>query len=188
MTAEHQIHAVVGKHAQQVPRIVDDVALATSARYRHEVMVHGHDLELGWIQRKALLEPEVKVAADSAGVEVGLAGVQSDDPHALQLQLAAPGAEQLLKVDVAHIASVVVPDQHHLTLAFDALQQAVGLLELGAKSHVGQVAGHHHDVGSKFVELVDNAIRQARNVKRRAAVQVRDLRNDDWLTHGDRPP
>ena len=67
------------------------------------------DPQVRLLRAEALLDPAVAAAADRAVVHVGLRRVDRDDRDAVAVEVAAALAEQLLEVDVADVARVVVP-------------------------------------------------------------------------------
>jgi hypothetical protein len=75
------------------------------------VVVADEDAQVG-LAGEALLDPAVVFAPDLAFVEVGLGGVDGDEcdlePVELEAEARVAGAEGVLEVKVADIASVVV--------------------------------------------------------------------------------
>ena len=112
-------------------------------------------------------------------VEVGLGGVDGDDRDAVDVQEGGALAEQLLEVHVADVARVVVARHHDHALALEPVEVLARGLVLGAEAVVGEVPRDDHAVGRELVELGYRALEQAGDEVRRAAVQVRDLRDRD---------
>ncbi len=126
------------------------------------------------------------LASHSAGVEIGLRRVDADDPRTAVGELHAARAEELGIVLVAHIAGIVVTQQHDTPVAGYPVEEVARLLELVAEPHVGQIAGHDDDVGAQQVQLIDDTLGERRDVVARSAVQIGDVSDDRRLTHG--PP
>ena len=72
-------------------------------------MVEDEDPQMRGLAPELLLDPRVAAAADLAVVEIGLGRVDGDDgdPVLAQDRVAVP--EEVLEVDVADVAGVVVP-------------------------------------------------------------------------------
>ena len=80
-------------------------------------------------------------------VEVGLGRVDGDDGRRADPQHRVPVAEELLEVDVADVAGVVVAGDHDHRLALDLVEVAARLLVLVLEAERRQVAGADDDVG-----------------------------------------
>ena len=72
---------------ERVAGVVHDVALASRAGHRQEVVVQHEDAQEGLVGAEALLDPLVAAAADQPVVEVGLGGIDRQDRDAVQVQL-----------------------------------------------------------------------------------------------------
>ena len=104
---EHEIDARPLEALERVAGIVDDVPLTAGARHRQQMVVDDEDAQVGGV-RELLLDPAVAAAADLPVVEVGLGRVDRDERDAVLAQHRATVAEELLEVDVADVARVVV--------------------------------------------------------------------------------
>ena len=128
--------------------------------------------QVGLLRSEALLDPGIAPPADHAVVEIGLGGVDGHDRHPVAMQLRAALAEELLEVDVAHVARVVVARDHDHPLAGDAVEIVARELVLAPQALAGQVAGHDHQVGLELVDLHQRAVEQAGHEEGRPAVGV----------------
>ena len=135
------------------------------------MVVEDEDAEIGRLG-ELLLDPAVAAAADDAVVEVGLRGVDRDDRHALDAEDAPALAEQLLEVDVADVAGIVVPGNDDDILAVEPVEVALGLGVLLLEAERRQVTGADDDLRLELVDLVDRAFGEIRDEVRRAAVEV----------------
>ena len=108
------------RHSIASPGVVDDVALAPGARHRQQVVVEHEDLELRRLRGELLLDPAVATASDLTVVEVGLGRVDRDDGDAVLAEHRVALAEELLEVDVADVARVVVARDDDERVAVDA--------------------------------------------------------------------
>jgi hypothetical protein len=81
-------------------------------------------------------------------------------------------AEQLLEVDVADVAGIVVPGDDDDVLAVEAVDVALGLGVLLLEPERRQVTRADDDVRLELVDLVDRALGEVRDEVRRAAVEV----------------
>ena len=75
---EHEMHPCPLQTFDRVPCVVHDVALATGAGHRQQMMVEHEDLEPA-LGRELLLDPAIASTADLTVVEVGLGRVDRDD-------------------------------------------------------------------------------------------------------------
>ena len=114
-----------------------------------------------------LLDPRVAAAADLAVVEVGLGRVDGDDRDAADAQHRVAVAEQLLEVDVADVARVVVARDDDERLALDLVEVAPRERVLLLEAEGRQVARADDDVGLQVVDLGDRALEQVRQEVRR---------------------
>jgi hypothetical protein len=138
---EDQVDAGPLEALERVARIVDDVALTAGARHGQQVMVDDEDLQVGRLG-ELLFDPAVPTASDLAVVQVRLARVDGDDGHLVQAEYRVARAEELLEVDVADVARIVVPGDHDLRLAVDALDEPLGEITTtsGSSSFVSAIA------------------------------------------------
>ena len=123
----------------RVAGVVDDVALAPGARHRQQVVVADEDAQVGR-GGELLLDPAVAAAADLAVVEVGLGRVDGDDRDAADARDGVPVAEQLLEMDVADVARVVVPGDHDQAVALDPVEVVLRVRVLLLEAEGRQVA------------------------------------------------
>ena len=93
------------------------------------------------MRAEALLDPPVAAAADDAVVQVRLGGVDGHDRDALQVELGAALAEELLEVHIADVARVVVSGDDDHPLARDLCEVISSELILRAQPIVRQVTG-----------------------------------------------
>ena len=129
--------------------------------------------------RELLLDPAVAAAADLAVVEVGLARVDRDDRRRGRREHRVPVAEELLEVDVADVARVVVAGDHDHRLALDPVQVVARERVLVLEAVRGEVAGDHDDVRLELVHLGDRALEVLRQEELLPAVQVRELHDPE---------
>ena len=172
--AEHEIDARPLEALERVACVVDDVPLAAGARHRQQVVVHDEDAQVGRI-RELLLDPAVAAAADLPVVEVGLGRVDRDERDAVLAQHRVAVAEQLLEVDVADVAGVVVARDDDHRLAVDRVEVALRERVLVLEAVRGQVARDDDDVGRELVRLGDRALEQVRQEELLPAVEVGQL-------------
>ena len=90
-----------------------------------------------------------------------------------------PGAEQILEMDIADVAGVVVARHHQQVLALDLVQVALGQQVFLLEALVGEVAGDDHDVGLELVELDDGAVHEVGHEILRTRVHVGDMGDDE---------
>ena len=122
-----------------------------------------------------LRDPRVAAASDLAVVEVGLGRVDRDDGRAVHVDDRVPRAEELLEVDVADVARVVVSRDDDQALAVE-LREVLGRLGvLGPVAERREVAGADDDVRLQVVHLDDRAVQQVGDEVRRPAVEVGDV-------------
>ncbi len=107
------------------------------------------DPEVGRLGGELLLDPAVAATADLSVVEVGLRRVDGDDRDPALAQHGVPIAEQLLEVDVADVARVVVPGDDDDRLALDPVEVLAGQLVLVPEAERREVARADHDVGRR---------------------------------------
>ena len=110
-------------------------------------------------------------------VEVGLGRVDRDDGDAVHVQNGVAVAEELLEVDVADVARVVVSGHDDERLALEAVEVRLGLRELLFEAEGRQIARADDDVRGHVVDLADRALHEARHEMRAAAVEVGDVRD-----------
>ena len=122
MPREHEVHARAQQALDRVARVVHDVPLAARARHRQQVVVEHEDPEVRRLGGELLLDPRVAAAPDLAVVEVGLGRVDGDDRHAVLAQHRVAAPEELLEVDVADVAGVVVPGDDDERVAVDPFE------------------------------------------------------------------
>ena len=127
--------------------------------------------------RELLLDPAVAAAADLAVVEVGLGRVDRDDGGRADAEHRVAVAEELLEVDVADVARVVVARDHDHRLALDLVEVAPRLLVLVLEAERRQVAGADDDVRLQVVDLADRPLEQAGDEVLAAAVEVGQVRD-----------
>ena len=178
VAGEHEIDARALEALDRVARVVDDVPLAARARHRQQVVVEDEHAQLG-PRRELLLDPLVAAAADAAVVEVGLGRVDRDDGHRTHLQHRVAVAEELLEVDVADVARVVVPGDDDERLALDPVEVRAGLGELRLVAERRQVAAADDEIGLPVVDLRDRALEQRGHEVRPAAVDVGEVRDPE---------
>ena len=95
------------QHLEGVAGVVDDVALAPRAGDRQQVVVEDEDPQARRLRRTPRGSTRT-AAADEAVVEVGLRRVDREQADAVLRSTRCARAEQLLEVDVADVARVVV--------------------------------------------------------------------------------
>ena len=127
-----------------------------------------------------LADPVVALAADLPLVEVGLGGVRSHDPHALDVVHPVPRAHEILEVEVADVAGVVVAGDRQ-DRRLDALPVGDPVLVLLAVPLVRQVAGADDHVRRELVELGDDTVHQVRHEVGRADVRIGDVGDRDHV-------
>ena len=155
------------------------------ARHGQQVMVEDEDAQVGGVG-ELLLDPLVAPAADLPVVEIRLGRVDRDDRDAVLAQHRAAAAEEVVEVDVADVARVVVSGDDDERIALDLVEVLARLLVLGPEAEGRQVAGADDDVGAEVVDLVDRALEQARDEVRPSAVDVGDVRDPEAaVLHAD---
>ena len=125
--------------------------------------------------RELLLDPGVAPASDLAVVEVGLGRVDGDDGHAAEPEHGAALAEELLEVDVADVARVVVPGDDDERLALEPVEVLLRLDVLRLEPERRQVARADDEIRLEVVHLRDRPLHQVRHEVRPAAVQIGDV-------------
>ena len=145
----------------------------TGSRWWWQTKTRSGRLALG----ELLLDPAVAAAADLAVVEIGLGRVDRDDGRRADAQHRVAVAEQLLEVDVADVARVVVAGDHDHRLALDLVQVAARLLVLVLEPERRQVARADDDVRLQVVDLRDRPLEQAGDEVLAAAVEVGQVRD-----------
>ena len=101
------------------------------------------------------------------------------------LQDGAAVAEELVEMDVADVARVVVPRDDDERVALDLVEVLARLLVLLPEAEGRQVARADDDVRLQVVDLVDRAVEQARDEVNPSAVQIRDVRDREArVVHG----
>ncbi len=153
--------------------------------HRQQVVVEDEDAQLGR-RRELLLDPLVAAAADAAVVEIGLGRVDRDDRHAADLQHGVALAEELLEVDVADVARVVVSGDDDERLALDPVEERARLDELGLEAERRQVAAADDEVRLPVVDLRDRALEQRGDEVRPSAVDVGDVGDPERPVRGAR--
>ena len=108
-------------------------------------------------------------------VEVGLGGVDGDDGDAADAHHGVAVAEELLEVDVADVARIVVARDDDDRLAGDRVDVLLGERVLLLEAEGRQVTGDDDDVRLDVVDLRDRPLEEVRQEKLRAAVQIGDL-------------
>ena len=131
-----------------------------------------------------LLDHPVAAAADLAVVEVGLARVDRDDRRPADVEHRVPVAEEILEVDVADVARVVVARDHDHRLAVDAVQVLARERVLVLEAVRGEVAGDHDDVRLHLVHLGDRALEVLREEELLPAMQVGELDDAEHRPEG----
>ncbi len=177
MPGEDEVDAGALEALDRVAGVVDHVPLAAGARHRQQMVVADEDPQPGVALRELLLDPAVAAAPDLAVVEVGLGRVDRDDGRRADPQDRVPVAEELLEVDVADVARVVVARDHDHRLALDLVQVAARLLVLVLEAERRQVARADDDVRLQVVDLADRPLEQPRHEVLAAAVQVGQVRD-----------
>src|SRR5918999_3124124 len=125
--------------------------------------------------RELLFDPAVTATADLTVVEVGLRGVDGDDGDAVHFHDRVALAEQLLEVEVADVARVVIPGNDHQGLAFDAVEVALRLRVFLLETERRQITRADDDVRLKLVDLGQRSVQERGHEVRAAAVQVRKV-------------
>ena len=95
-----------------------------------------------------------------------------------------PLAEQLLEVDVADVARVVVAGDHDHRLALDAVEVLARERVLVLEAVRGEVARDHDDVGLHLVHLGDRALEVLREEELRPAMEVGELDDPEHRAEG----
>ena len=134
--------------------------------------------------RERLLDHAVAPTADLAVVEVGLARVDRDDRRPTDVEHRVPLAEQVLEVDVADVARVVVPGDHDHRLALDAVEVIAREHVLVLEAVRGEVARDHDDVRLHLVHLGDRALEVLREEELRPAMKVGELHDPEHRAEG----
>ena len=146
-------------------------------------MVEDEHAQIGRVP-ELLLDPAVPAASDLAVVEVGLTRVHGDDRGVADAEHGVPLAEEILEVDVAHVARVVVAGDHDHRLALDAVQVLPREHVFVLEAVRGEVAGDHDDVGLDLVHLGDRPLEVLREEELLPAMQVRELHDPEHRAEG----
>ena len=148
-------------------------------------MGNHEDPQVGRLRCELPLDPAVAAAADLAVVEVGLGRVDRHDGDAALAQHGVALSEQLLEMDIADIARIVVAGHDDEVLALDAI-------EVLAREHVFvlepercQVTRADDDVRFQLVDLPDRPFQQVRLEILPPAMQVREVSDAEDRTRGD---
>jgi hypothetical protein len=108
-------------------------------------------------------------------IEVGLRRVNCDDRDAIHVDDRVAVAEELLEVDVADVAGIVVPGHDDERIRPDPLQVGLRLGVLLLEAVGREIAGADDDLRSQLVDLHDRPLHQVRHEVGRPAVQVGDV-------------
>ena len=181
VAGEHDLHAGVDEHLEQVAGIHHGASLATRAGDRQQVMVQHEHLQLrGLLELTA--DPVVVHATDLALVQIRLARVDPDDANALDVVRPHAGADQILEMQVADVAGVVVArNGDHGGL--DALGVSDPVLVFLPIALGGEISAHHDDVGPELVELGDHPVHEVGHEVLGADVWIRDVGDRDHGWH-----
>ncbi len=90
-----------------------------------------------------------------------------------------PLAEELLEMDVANVAGVVVPGDDDELPALEPVEIGLRLGVLGLEPVRGEIAGADDDLGLELVDLHDRPLHQVGDEIRRAAMEIRDVRDPE---------
>ena len=137
-------------------------------------MVADEDTEVGR-RLEALLDPGVASTPDLAVVEIRLRRVDRDNRYPADAGNRVAVAEELLEVDVADVAGVVVAGDDNDGLALDLVEVVLGEGVLLLEAERRQVAGADDDVRLQVVDLRDRPLEEVGQKELRAAVQIGDL-------------
>ena len=174
VSGQNEVHTGALKTFDRVSGVVDDVALAPRSGDGQQMVVADEDPQVRRI-REALLDPGVTAPADLTVVEVGLRRVDRHHGDAVDPHHGVAIAEQLLEMDVADVAGIVVPWNDDNGLAVDPVEVVLGERVLLLEPERGQVTGADDDVRLEVVDLRDRTLQEVRQEKLRPAVQIRDL-------------
>ena len=173
--AEHEVDTRPLQALERVAGVVDDVPLAARARHRQQVVVDDEDAQVGRVG-ELLLDPAVAPAADLPVVEIGLGRVDGDERDAVRAQHGVAVAEQLLEVDVADVARVVVPGDHDRSTRTRSRR---GSARASAYSSLKPCEVRSPEMtttsGCELVRLGDRALEQVRQEELLPAVQIGQL-------------
>ena len=147
MAGEDEIDLGALQTLERVAGVVDDVPLAAGSGDRKQMVVQNEDPQVRR-SRECLLDQAVAAASDLAVVEVGLGRVDRDDRRRPDVEHRVPLAEEILEVDVADVARVVVARDHDHRLAVDAVQVVARERVLVFETVRGEVARDHDESGS----------------------------------------
>jgi hypothetical protein len=174
VAGEDEVHAGALEALDRVARVVDDVPLTPRTGDGQQMVVADEDPQVGG-SFEALLDPGVAAAADLAVVEIGLGRVDRHHSDAADARHGIAVAEELLEMDVADVARVVVAGDDDDGLAVEPVEvvlcQRVLLLETEGR----QVARTDDDLRFEVIHLGDRALEQVRQEELRPAMHVRDL-------------
>ena len=186
MAGQHDARPGLDEDLEQVAGVGHGAPLAPGSRDGQQMVVQREDLQVAG-RRELLHDPVVLLAPDLALVEVGLARVHAHDADAAHVAHPAPRADQLLEVEVADVARVVVPGNDRQR-RLHAVEVGNGDLVLLPVSLVGEVARAEHQVRLQLVQLDDHPVHQVGNEEGRADVQVGDVGDRDHDQVSLRPP
>ena len=165
---------------ERVAGVVDNVPLTAGSGNREQVMVEDEDPQVGLV-RELLLDPAVTPPADLSVVEVGLGRVDCDHRHGADAQDGVALAEELLEVDVADVAGVVVPRDDDERLAAQPVEIFLRLHVLGLEPERGQVPRAYDQIRREIVDLRDRALHEIGHEVGASAVEIGDMRDREPL-------
>src|SRR3990170_1778749 len=174
---EHHVDPGRDQLLEQVAGVHHGAAFAPGAWDRKQVVMQDEYLQVR-LDLEPLVEPLVALAPDLALVDVGLARIHANYAYTLDFHVPTSGADQLLEVQVADVARIVVAgDRVHRRL--DPLGVRDPVLELLPVALVRQVAAADDHVRRQLVQLHDDPVHQVRDEVGGADVRVGDVGDRD---------
>src|SRR5437867_439652 len=165
--------AGVDQHLEEVAGIHHGGTLPARAGDRHEVMVQDEDLQRRG-SGELVADPVVVDPPHLTLVQIGLARVDADDPDVAEVVGPHPRSDQILEVEVADVARVVIAGNREQG-RLDAVGIGEPRLVLRPEPIRGEVSGNDHDIGTEFVEFGYHAVHQVGHEVRRPDVRIGDV-------------
>ena len=116
-------------------------------------------------------------------IEVGLGRVDGDDGAVPLSDHRVAVSEELLEMDVADVARIMVPRDDDEGVRVQAVEVSLGLRVLLLEPERRQIAGADDDRGLERVDLGDHALHQVGDEMRIAAMDVRQVRDRERRRH-----
>jgi hypothetical protein len=174
---EHDVRTGVDEHLEHVAGVHHRAPLTAGPGDRDQVVVEHEDLQLRGL-RELLADPAVVASTDHPLVQIGLARVGADDPHAGDVDRPVPRPDQLLEVQVPDVAGVVVAG-NGVERGVDPVREREPRLVLLPVPLGREVAAADDGVRPQLVQLLDHLVQHVGHEVRRADVRIGDVGDRD---------